>query len=149
MERTNDIMFIHDYTSLPIPEKKLLSMAKKVIAEEICSRGCRVDVIFCSDYKIKSLNHEYLNKNRQTDVIAFPFDEEDLLGEIYISLQRAASQAKRFDNPYDEEVVLLFVHGFLHLVGYDDTSEPERQRMLAREEHYGCFRQKRATVKRR
>jgi probable rRNA maturation factor len=140
MERTKDVMFIHDYAALPIPEKKLSAVAKKIIAEEIPGRGRRIDAIFCSDYKIKKLNDEFLSINRVTDVIAFPFDDDDLLGEIYVSLQRAAAQAKKWGNTYDNEVTLLFVHGFLHLVGYDDTTDELREKMRLREEYYGCYR---------
>jgi probable rRNA maturation factor len=140
MERTNIVRIFHDYTDLPIPEKKLLNVAKKIIDGEQVSETRCIDIVFCSDYKIKKLNAEYLSKSRVTDVIAFPFEDEDLLGEIYISLQRAAAQAKKYDKKYDDEVVLLFVHGMLHLLGYDDTSEAKKKVMVAREELYGSYR---------
>jgi probable rRNA maturation factor len=92
----------------------------------------------CSDFKIRKLNAEYRGKDRITDVLSFPFKEKDLLGEIYISLQRADVQARRFAISYEGEIERLFLHGLFHLHGYDHTNAKNRRTMEAKENLYWC-----------
>jgi probable rRNA maturation factor len=93
-------------------------------------------VIFCSDYFIKKLNGKFRNKPHPTDVLSFNYDEDDFIGEIYLSLQRAKIQAKHYSVSYEEEILRLFVHGMIHLAGYDHENESERIRMEAIEKKY-------------
>ena len=93
----------------------------------------RVNVILCSDYKIKKLNTDFRDKARPTDVLSFNYNDKDLLGEIYISLQRAAVQSKRYGSTFVEEIERLFIHGMFHLLGYDHETPTQRRRMEAKE----------------
>jgi probable rRNA maturation factor len=127
---------IHDYTRLPCPRAALTAAATRIAAAEDGRRRRAVNCICCSDYKIRKLNRDYRTIDRATDVLAFPFDEPDFLGEIYISLQRAAVQARRYGHSYDQELLRLFVHGYLHLLGYDHHDEKQRRRMEEREARY-------------
>jgi probable rRNA maturation factor len=68
--------------------------------------------------------------------LSFNYDEDDLLGEIYISLQRAAIQARRYDVSYESEIERLFIHGILHLLGFDHETAPQRKRMEALENRF-------------
>ena len=95
-----------------------------------------MNVIFLSDYKIRKLNREHRNRDRATDVLSFPFNDDDFLGEIYISLQRASAQARRYRCSYTDEVNRLFVHGIFHLLGYDHTTGKERKAMEVQEKRY-------------
>ncbi len=109
----------------------------KVLYEgENVSKNQRTDFILCSDYYIKKLNTTYRKKAYATDVLSFPFNEPDLLGEIYISLQRVKVQARRFGISYDDELQRLLVHGFFHLIGYDHQTVKERDVMEQKELHY-------------
>ena len=99
-------------------------------------RNRAVNVILCSDYRIRKLNSKYRNADRTTDVLAFPFDDDDLLGEVYISLQRAAVQARRYKVAYADEVNRLFIHGLAHLLGFDHKTEKERKKMEMYEKRY-------------
>ena len=99
----------------------------------------------CGRAKITSLNRQYRNRNRPTDVLSFPLHEnlKDggsqglprlCLGDIYICREVALGQAGRFQISYYEELAHLFVHGFLHLLGYDHEISPSAEReMLQRE----------------
>lgn len=80
------------------------------------------------DTKIRELNRQYLGHDRPTDVIAFP-GEGDLLGEIACSVDTAKRQASSRGVSLIDELRLLAVHGFLHLVGYDDLSLPKWRKM--------------------
>ncbi|MFP4163933.1 MAG: rRNA maturation RNase YbeY [Chitinispirillaceae bacterium] len=96
----------------------------------------RTVLVLCSDYIIRKLNRQYRKKDKATDVLSFPFGDPDLLGEIYISLQRAKIQSKRYGLTYEQEIKRLFVHGLLHLLGHDHHKTAERETMEARERIY-------------
>ena len=94
--------------------------------------------------EISSLNKKWLNKNGPTDVISFPIliDKEfeyDLLfielGDLFISLEMAAKQAKDFRNSLKKEMLFLASHGFLHLLGWEHDTEEKLQSMLNLQEY--------------
>ena len=102
-----------------------------------------ISVTFVSNKKIHELNRDYRNIDRPTDVISFAFlDTEDdkdsllksgqmiSLGEIYISLDKAKEQAEEYGHPLDRELKFLFVHGLLHLLGYDHMCEEDEKVMF-------------------
>jgi len=74
--------------------------------------------VLTDDAMLKSLNSQYRSKELPTDVLSFPFDEADFLGEVYISIERAEIQAKQYGASLDEELERLVAHGILHLLGY-------------------------------
>jgi len=134
--KTVPVDFIHAYTTLPAPVYRLTVAAQKIYTGERVSRSKAVHVVFCSDHVIKKLNTQFRNKPKATDVLSFNYDEEDFIGEIYISLQRAAVQARRYNSTYDEEIERLLVHGMMHLLGLDHETEADRTIMEAREALY-------------
>jgi len=92
-----------------------------------------VSVLFCGDRRMRSLNRRYRRIDRSTDVLAFPADAGDTLGDIVVSIPYAARQARRRGEPVSREVDRLLVHGFLHLLGYDhETDEGETDALEAR-----------------
>ena len=111
-------------------------MTRRIYEGEKVNREQKINLILCSDYTIRKLNREYRNIDRATDVLSFPFGEPDFLGEIYISLQRAKVQARRYGISYNDEIVRLFVHGTFHLLGYDHIIESERLEMEKMERKY-------------
>jgi probable rRNA maturation factor len=130
------IVFFHSYKNLPFPRNRLLAMVKKFYTREKIPKRQEVHLILCSDYFIKKLNGKFRNKPYPTDVLSFNYDEKNLLGEIYISLQRAKIQAKRYQETYADEIERLFVHGMVHLLGYDHEKPEDRKRMEAKEKKY-------------
>lgn len=133
---STNVQFFHEYLSCAFPRKKLKKTADMFYRKEKKIRNRAVDVILCSDYRIRKLNSTYRNVDRTTDVLAFPFDDDDLLGEVYISLQRAAVQARRYKVAYADEVNRLFIHGLAHLLGFDHTTKNERKKMEMYEKRY-------------
>lgn len=130
------VSFIKDLKSLPVPEKKLMKTVEAIAKdfEELYDKD--INVILCSDYRIRKLNTEYRKKSKVTDVLSFPFDENDFMGEIYISLNRVIVQSERYGLTYDEELTRLMVHGIFHLLGYDHQNEIERLEMESFEKRY-------------
>lgn len=100
-------------------------------------RKSDISVIFVDSRYCKSINKKYLNHNSETDVISFTIETKPVLeGEIYINLDQAKKQAEEFGVNFSNEVARLVVHGALHLIGYDDKTKRDRQRMnLVQERH--------------
>jgi probable rRNA maturation factor len=128
--------FYHQASSIPFPEKRLNKTAAALIKGEKLSSKQHIEIILCSNQFIRRINRKFLKRNRATDVIAFEFNEPDILGEAYISLERAADQATRFGLSYEEEVVRLLVHAVIHILGYDHDTPRERAAMEKRESRY-------------
>jgi len=82
-----------------------------------------VSVRLCGDALCRRYNREFFDRDRPTDVIAWPSDESGYLGDILINLAQARRQARRFKVPFKEEIHRLVVHGLLHLAGYDHTRD--------------------------
>ena len=121
--------------------KSIKGLGEKVLQGE--KNRQNVNVILVDDKYITRLNKKFLNKNGSTDVLSFNMaegkkmnPEPEVLGEIYISLDRAEKQAKEYDHSLQEEVSLLAVHGLLHLLGYEHGKRDEEKKMREKEEKY-------------
>jgi len=96
-----------------------------------------ITIVFVSDVAIKKINRQFRGKNYATDVLSFPTQAEDFerdnqshLGEVVISVERAAAQAKENGLTFSNEVEQLILHGLLHLSGYDhETDRGEMNRL--------------------
>ena len=130
-------------------EKVLYSAIEKENLENVSFNLIIVD----NDY-IHELNKTYRNIDRETDVITFALEDEDtlvmpsderILGDIYISIDRARSQAEDFGHSLLRELSFLAVHGFYHLLGYDHMTEEDEKVMFKKQEEvldaYGIRRE--------
>lgn len=92
----------------------------EIIANDITSKD--IELIFVHNDEIQILNKEHRNIDKATDVLSFPleFDMPNMpLGSIVISIDFVEEKAKEFNHSFDDELKLLFIHGLLHLNGYD------------------------------
>jgi len=103
-----------------------------VLRAEDVPTSASVTVVLVTDAMIRRLNRRFLDKDRPTDVLAFP-GEPPALGEVAISVQRARAQARAIGHPAAVEIALLAAHGTLHLLGYDDRAAADRARMMRRQ----------------
>lgn len=98
-----------------------------------------IELIITNDSEIKEINREQRGKNKATDVLSFPLEDFEYapLGSIIISIDRVKEKAKEFKHSEDEEFTLLFIHGLLHLLGFDheiDSGEMrEKEKELIKE----------------
>lgn len=124
------------------------SATECVLREGLDPGRCAVSVTFTDKDGIKELNRDYRGVDRVTDVLSFPqyddFDEfmpegEILLGDVVICKERAAEQAAEFGHSLDREMIYLFTHSILHLLGYDHMEEDEKKEMRIREEEIMDF----------
>jgi len=87
-------------------------------------------IAFVSDKRIRELNRQFRGVDKATDVLSFPEDDPDSLGDVAISLETAARQAKDNSLSLDNEIAQLILHGLLHLSGYDhETDNGEMNRL--------------------
>jgi probable rRNA maturation factor len=108
------------------------------LARAAVGLGGEVHVLLADDATLRRLNRQFRGKDKPTDVLSFPaaarsaFDgEKELAGDLAISLETAARQAKKFGHTLSDEVRVLMLHGLLHLAGYDH--EQDKGQMAARE----------------
>lgn len=94
-----------------------------------------LDINFVTEETITDINKRYLNHNYATDIISFnySFESNNLDGEILICNAVAQSNAARFKTTYEQELRRLIIHGILHLIGYDDSTEAQRKLMRGKE----------------
>lgn len=111
------------------------------------------NLIVVGNEYIHELNKNYRNIDRETDVITFALEDEEslvlptderVLGDIYISIDKAISQAEEYGHSLLRELSFLAVHGFYHLLGYDHMTSEDEKVMLTKQEEvleeYGISR---------
>lgn len=112
--------------------------AAAALAQQSAPSTAALTILVTGDAEIQALNRDFMGSDAPTDVLSFPSGEplEDEGGEIYvgdiiISLERAAEQAAQAGHSLAQEVELLTVHGVLHLLGHDHASDAEKAAMWA------------------
>ncbi|WP_425806816.1 rRNA maturation RNase YbeY [Desulfitobacterium sp. Sab5] len=110
------------------------------------SEEAEVSLTLVDDPRIHELNREYRGVDRPTDVLSFALQEEaedepeimdfedEILGDIIISVERARAQAEEYGHSFERELVYLAVHGTLHLLGYNHEVEADKAEMRRQEE---------------
>lgn len=129
-------------------EKVLLGAMEKENLE-----NTSFNLIIVDNAYIHELNKNYRNIDRETDVITFALEDEDslvigsderILGDIYISIDKARAQAKEYGHSFLRELSFLAVHGFYHLLGYDHETKKDEEVMFKLQEEvlekYGITR---------
>ncbi|MCH8567505.1 MAG: rRNA maturation RNase YbeY [Balneolales bacterium] len=97
-----------------------------------------IEIVLITEEMIVQINKEFLGKDYITDIITFPYHEdgEPIEGTLFCCLPRIYDQAKEFLTTETDELYRICIHGLLHLVGYTDTSGPEKKRMTHKENEY-------------
>jgi probable rRNA maturation factor len=123
--------------------ERLQQVAEATLLHEGASG--QATLVITDDEGIRALNRDFLGKDAPTDVLAFSAQEEagafvaapemgSYLGDVIVSYPRALAQAQEHGQQVAQELYLLIVHGFLHLLGYDHAGEEEKAIMWARQE---------------
>ena len=138
-----------DIDELETVEKVLLKASEKEKLE-----NTSFNLIIVDNNYIHELNKNYRNIDRETDVITFALEDDDtlvlpenirVLGDIYISIDKARSQAEEYGHSFLREICFLAVHGFYHLLGYDHMTPEDEKIMFKKQEEvleeYGITRE--------
>lgn len=127
---------VNDQQNLIQVDDKLTSMLQTIAGKtaqiEGYSQG-EISFAFVDNMQIQELNLKYRQIDSPTDVLSFSMDDE-IWGDIIISIQRAQSQAEEYGHSIERELGYLVVHGILHLLGYDHKSPGEKMEMRRKEE---------------
>lgn len=128
---------VHKQLDCRVPHARLAKLLKVVTRREQ-ARLMGVQLIFTSNAEIQKLNRQFRKKDKPTDVLSFPLQDEKGLveGEIYISVPVARQQASEYDGTLATEVCRLFLHALLHLYGYDHMVPVDARQMRSREKKY-------------
>ena len=114
--------------------------------ENLKNKNLYVNIVLTNPSNIRKMNKEYRNIDKETDVLSFPMFEkeelenikifnEDVLGDIVISIQRVKEQAEEYGHSFERELAYMTVHGFYHLMGYDHIDEEDKIVMRQKEEN--------------
>lgn len=136
-----------------IPELETVEKLLYSAIEKEKLEGINFNIIIVDNEYIHELNRNYRNIDRETDVITFALEDDDsmvlpdsvrVLGDIYISIDKARSQAIEYGHSFLREICFLAVHGFYHLLGYDHMTPEEEKVMFDKQEEvlsaYGITR---------
>lgn len=120
-----------------IPRTRLKSFITELFREE----GRVLDelsYVFCTDDYLLGINRQFLNHDFYTDIITFDISDNkgDIKGEVYISIDRVRDNAKRLNQPIQDELLRVIFHGALHLCGYKDKTKPQQAQMRSKEDYY-------------
>ena len=126
-------------------EELVEKCARAALEEEQIEDDAEVSVTLVDNERIRELNNEFREIDRETDVLSFPLGDENgfetnpdtdaiLLGDIVISLEKAQSQAEEYGHSFLREVSFLLTHSLFHLLGYDHMTPDEEKEMFAKQE---------------
>ncbi|NLY63246.1 MAG: rRNA maturation RNase YbeY [Erysipelothrix sp.] len=129
---------IYDYVNFEqLSEKRYEAIFQEILKVLDKQGDYSLSLSLVSADRIKEINNEYRNINAVTDVLSFEVDYEILsdeieidLGDIFICLERASEQAIELKQSLDRELEFLFIHGVLHLFGYDHIEKEDEVLML-------------------
>ncbi len=94
------------------------------IADNILPKKYELSVVLIGDNLGKKLNKKYKNRNYPTNVLSFPLDSDN--GELFLNIRKAEREASKFNHSKNKHIIYLFIHGCLHLAGYEHGSIMEK-----------------------
>jgi len=127
---------INNLTKFRVDKKKFSTVAKIVLKgeNEVLKT---LSLAFVGKDEMQRLNKTFRKKDKTTDVLSFALEEENYLGEIVICPDVVKENAKEYGTTAKKEIIKVFVHGILHLLGYDhEKTEKEAEIMEQKQEFY-------------
>jgi len=133
------IEVINRQRRIPLDCERWQKFARRAL-KVVPAKGAGVTIVFVSDAAMRTLNHRWRDRRSTTDVLSFSAAQSSFersadprLGDVVISLARAAAQAREHGLTIDDEIAQLILHGLLHLCGYDhETDDGEMNRLELR-----------------
>ena len=134
----NDVRVFNTHPNYRVRVKDTIDLARFVCKKEK-NGTLELNIVIVNDRDMKALNGAFLNHWYRTDVLSFPLESERKKvteGEIYINIDQARRQALEYRVSVKKEVSRLVIHGVLHLLGYEDVTRKQKQRMTDLENRY-------------
>lgn len=144
MESDDSPLQIFNTSGLDLPFKNdEAAFLLDLISKDQKSIFSFVELVYVDEAEISRINKEFLERDYVTDIISFRYDEDEsnqeIEGTLYCCAQRIAEQAKEFADSEKQEFLRVFVHGLIHLLGYDDQTPEEKSEMTRLENKYLSF----------
>lgn len=131
---------IHIETGSALRAKRLrMKRFQRVFGEmrkQIGDEKDAIELLLTNHREMQKFNFKFRKKNKPTDVLSFPSDRRPLMGSIIIDLETAENQARDFSHSFEQECLELFIHGVLHLYGFDHEIAPEADFMSFYESYF-------------
>jgi len=137
-------LLIKNFTKHKIQAAALENVMTTVLLKEKVKRVTEVSLVFTGEKRIRTLNRKYRSIDRVTDVLSFEGENDDsfidpnngisYMGEVFICYKRAEKQAREKGHGVKKEIDILFIHGLLHLLGYDHIKDADYEKMRRKEE---------------
>lgn len=131
--------FIQEHPQFKFTQQEMfIQKAVQLLKGEGFNKTLFLTTIFVTDQDILVINKKHLNHNYFTDIITFPIEEgeEYLEAEIYMSIDNIKGNVIKYNTEFSSELLRVFLHGVLHLVGYGDKTTPEQEVMRSKENYY-------------
>ena len=134
-----DLQIINDFDNkLKLSNDLIEKVISDIIFNESEYNNIKISVIISDDEYLRSLKIKYFNMDIFTDVITFNLSDDDknLDAEIYISWERVSENTRKYKQEINDEMKRVIIHGCLHLVGFNDSTEKEKIYMREKEQEY-------------
>ena len=139
MQVTNIEYHFEGIPPFKIPRSLINEQIIRLIENEGKELG-EIAIILCSDQYLLKMNRQYLEHDFFTDIITFNYNENQIVnGDLFISTDRVKENSAQYGISTSEELCRVIFHGLLHLTGYDDKTEKEKQLMREKENYYLSF----------
>lgn len=144
MKAVKDAKILIEIRSLcPCPSisfNEIKTIIRKILKEEKIN-SAQLSLLLAGGPFIRRLNRQFLSKDSSTDCLAFDFKDgrsrrNTVRGDIVVNVERASALSKDLKIPVRQEVCRYIIHGLLHLAGYDDIHQGQREKMWKRQEGY-------------
>ena len=129
-------LFYENIQPLKLRKSIIKKYVNRLILNELLIPG-NLNIIFCTDVHLLEMNKQYLDHDYYTDILTFNYVEDNKIsGDLFISYDRIKENAENYQTKIKWEIMRVIFHGVLHLVGYDDKTEAEKEIMRQKEDFY-------------
>ena len=138
MSKTTPLVQFNFLASCTLPERGKLKSYIGLVFKREGRVLDNLNIIFCDDPYLLSLNRQFLKHDYYTDILSFPLSPpgKPLVGEIYISIDRVRDNARNLETSFNQELHRVIFHGILHFCGYKDKTLRDIRKIRAREDKY-------------
>ena len=124
------MIYFHSETDFILKEQQKFASWIAACITSFDKEVGELNYIFLNDERLLKMNQEYLGHDTLTDIITFDYCENNSIsGDIFISVERVEQNAEKFEVLFEEELKRVMIHGVLHLLGFNDKTAKEKEKM--------------------